>query len=297
MKAGRFVQHLSASRDAAAPGWQQLVEVFLASANEAGAFRPEGVTYHTRLVQQVPVDVFTPPSAQGAVLLLHGGNYLLPVVDAYRNVARDIALATGKTVVLPDYAVAPYRYPEALGEVLTVWEWMYAQDDRICLVGDGSGANLALSLSLFLAGEDVRMPACMALLSPQVDMTCSGHSYYDNYYLDVLYGQKHLAGQDIPDAFKASPMWAYCRGYDLSSPEISPLFADLAHMPPMHIVVGSHEVVLSDARALAAKAREAGVSVTLTEGEGLFYAYPYFHRQFEEARTAFADMCGFIRQF
>ena len=167
---------------------------------------------------------------------------------------------------------------------------------RIAIVGDGSGANLALSLALFLSEEHTRMPKCLALLSPQADMTCSGHSYYDNYYLDVIYGRKRLEGQDIPQAFAASPMWAYCRGYDPASPEISPLFADLAPLPPLYIAVGGHEVVLSDALALAAKAKDAGVEVDLTVGEGLFYAYPYFHRHFEEARAAFTAMCEFIRR-
>lgn len=295
MDAGRFVQKLADLRDTRAVGWAQLTDAFSALSDEAVAYAPSGVDYRTVTVSQVPVELFAPPRGQGFLLFLHGGNYLLPVVDAYRRVAEALALRSGKTVALVDYAVAPYVYPDALGEVYLVWEWLYGQDDRICLLGDGSGANMALQLALLLREDAVRMPKGLVLLSPQTDMTCSGRSYYDNYYLDVVYGRRHLSGADIPDAFKASPMWDYCRGMDLASPELSPLMADLTGLPPCYIAVGSHEVVLSDATRFADKAAEAEVDVTLTVGTGLFYAYPFFFRRFPEAKAAFDSLSAFIK--
>ena len=295
MDAKHFVQKIAAMRDAEAIGWAQPIEVFASLADAAVGYVPNGVDYRTTTVSQVSVELFAPPRGQGFVLFLHGGNYLLPLVDAYRTFAEALALRSGKTVVLVDYATAPYVYPDALVEVYSVWEWLIAQDDRIALVGDGSGANMAVQLCFLLREDKVRMPKCLVLLSPQTDMTASGDSYYDNYYLDVVYGRRKLSGQDIPDAFRASPMWAYCRGMDLSLPELSPLFADLGGLPPCHITVGSHEVVLSDATRFAAKLQEAGVETHLTVGEGLFYAYPFFHRQLPEARDAFESVCAFLK--
>jgi len=295
MDAKHFVRKIAALRDADALGWAQPIEVFSALADAAVGYTPSGVDYRTLSVSQVSVEQFAPPRGQGFVLFLHGGNYLLPLVDAYRAFAEALALRSGKTVVLVDYATSPYVYPDALVEVYAVWEWLYREDDRICLMGDGSGANMALQLAFLLREDKVRMPKGLVLLSPQTDMTASGDSYYDNYYLDVIYGRRKLSGQDIPDAFRASPMWAYCRGMDLSSPEVSPLFADLKGLPPCHITVGSHEVVLSDATRFAAKLQETGVETHLTVGEGLFYAYPFFHRHFAEARDAFDGICAFLK--
>jgi acetyl esterase/lipase len=290
------MQRIAALSDAEAVGWRQLVEVFSSLAEDAVAYVPKGVTYRSEVVGQVPVELFTPPMGQGFLLFLHGGNYLLPVCDPYRYAAEAIAIRAGKTVVLVDYAVAPYVYPDALGEVYGVWEWLYRQDDRICLMGDGSGANLALQLAFMLKEEAVRQPKGLVLLSPQTDMTCSGNSYYDNFYLDPIYGKKKLSGLDIPDAYRASPMWAYCADCDLASPEISPLFADLKGLPPCFITVGSHEVLLDDAVRFAAVAREANVDVTLTVGEGLCYAYPFFYRQFAEAKSALDALCAFLHK-
>ena len=295
MDASRFVQRIAALRDAEATGWSQLTAEFEVLSDAAAAYVPHGVGYRTVTVDGVPVELFAPPRGQGFLLFLHGGNYLLPVVDAYRRFAEALALASSKTVALVDYAIAPYRYPDALGEVYAVWSWLYGQDDRICLAGDGSGANMALQLALLLREESVRPLGGLVLLSPQTDMTCSGRSYYDNYYLDVVYGRRHLSGLDIPDAFKASPMWDYCRGMDLSSAELSPLMADLTGLPPCFVTVGSHEVVLSDATRLVDRATESGVDATLVVGQGLFYAYPLFYRHFAEAKSAFDALSTFLR--
>lgn len=295
MSIDRFISRIDARRDPSKEGWQQLEQLFDTLSGVAVAYQPQGVGYRTRTVGQVPVEVFTPPAAQGYVLLLHGGNYRLRLIDAYRTLAQEVALKASKTVVLVDYAICPYVYPDALAEVYTVWQWIMAKDDRISLWGDGSGANMALQLALALRDEGARMPKGMVLLSPQTDMTASGDSYYDNYYLDVLYGKKKLGGQDVPDAFRASPMWAYLGELDPASPEASPLFADLGGLPPMFVAVGSHEVLLSDATRLVDKAQKAGVDATLTVGEGLFYAYPMFHRQLDEARVAFGAACAFLR--
>ena len=295
MDAKHFVQKLASMRDARAVGWEQPLEVFSSLTDVAVGYVPNGVDYRTLSVSQVSVELFAPPSGQGFVLFLHGGNYLLPLVDAYRTFAEALALQSGKTVALVDYATQPYVYPDALVEVYSVWAWLQTQDDRICLMGDGSGANMAMQLAILLRQEHARLPGALALLSPQVDMTASGDSYYDNYYLDVIYGRRKLSGQDIPEAFRTSPMWAYCRGMDLASPEVSPLFADLKGLPPCYIAVGSHEVVLSDAIRLSCALEAAGVEAHLTVGEGLFYAYPFFHARLSEARSAFEAICAFLR--
>jgi monoterpene epsilon-lactone hydrolase len=55
---------------------------------------------------------------------------------------------------------------------------------------------------------------------------------------------------------------------------VSPLFADLHGLPPLLVLVGTAELLLSDAQRLAAAAADAGVDVTLQVGEGLPHAYP-----------------------
>jgi epsilon-lactone hydrolase len=65
----------------------------------------------------------------------------------------------------------------------------------------------------------------------------------------------------------------YLAGADPRTPLASPLFADLAGLPPLLIQVGTADLLLSDSERLAAAAGQAGVDVTLQVGEGLTHVY------------------------
>ncbi|WP_414635834.1 alpha/beta hydrolase fold domain-containing protein [Amycolatopsis sp.] len=58
------------------------------------------------------------------------------------------------------------------------------------------------------------------------------------------------------------------------SPLASPLFADLKGLPPPLVLVGTAELLFSDAERLAAAATAAGVDATLQVGKGLPHVYP-----------------------
>ena len=54
----------------------------------------------------------------------------------------------------------------------------------------------------------------------------------------------------------------YAGERELTSPLISPLYADSTGLPPLLIQVGSDEILLDDATRCAEHAREAGVDAT-----------------------------------
>ena len=60
----------------------------------------------------------------------------------------------------------------------------------------------------------------------------------------------------------------YLAGADPRTPLASPLFAALSGLPPLLILVGTADLLLSDSERLAAAATQAGVDVTLQIGEG-----------------------------
>lgn len=65
----------------------------------------------------------------------------------------------------------------------------------------------------------------------------------------------------------------YVADADASDPYISPVHGDLAGLRPMLIQVGSHEILLSDAIRLAARAATADVAVTLEVVPGVPHVY------------------------
>ena len=112
------------------------------------------------------------------------------------------------------------------------------------------------------AGQAV--PAAAVLMSPTVDLTSSGASMTER------------AGQDpfSTPAMLRQLAAGYLAGADPRTPLASPLFAALAGLPPLLILVGTADLLLSDSERLAAAATQAGVDVTLQIGEGLPHVYP-----------------------
>ena len=64
--------------------------------------------------------------------------------------------------------------------------------------------------------------------------------------------------------------WAAC------DPLVSPLFGDLAGLPPLFVTATQGEVLLSDTTRLAERAEKAGVDVTLRVVEDSVHVYTIF---------------------
>jgi acetyl esterase/lipase len=66
----------------------------------------------------------------------------------------------------------------------------------------------------------------------------------------------------------------------------SPHYAEVEGFPPLLIQVGSEEVLLSDAQALAEKAEAAGVPADLEVWDGMYHVWHLGSRMLPEARRA-----------
>ena len=129
------------------------------------------------------------------------------------------------------------------------------------------------------------MPACALLMSPYVDLTLSGDSLAAKQAVDPLLSTESLRAR-VPD---------YVANEDPADPLISPVFADLSGLPPLLIQAGSHEVLLSDALRLAAKAAIADVAVRLEVTPGVPHVFQAFAPLLEEAGVALGRASDFLK--
>ncbi len=88
----------------------------------------------------------------------------------------------------------------------------------------------------------------------------------------------------------------YLAGEDPRNPLASPIYADLAGLPPMLIQAGTCEILLDDARRLAERAEGAGVEVELEVREGMFHVWQFFTPLVPESNAALAKAGRFLRQ-
>ncbi|WP_206340064.1 alpha/beta hydrolase [Blastococcus litoris] len=224
----------------------------------------DGVAVGTGRLGRRPAEVLTPASGDpgSAVLYLHGGGFTTGSPATHRALATHLAAASGATVHVLDYRLAPeHPFPAALDDVLAAYRELMdrgATPGRTAVAGDSAGGWLALAAALRLRDGAGPLPAALGLISPWLDLT--GSTWPD----------------DRGDAM-LRPAWLrrcareFGDGTDPGAAELSPLDADLSGLPPITMHVGSEEILLEDAVRLAHLARAAGVPVDLRRLDGLWH--------------------------
>ncbi len=219
-------------------------------------------------------------SGERVILWMHGGGYVVGSSISHRGLGAQIAAAAGCAVVLPDYRLAPeHAYPAALDDCVAVYHAVLAEGvapQQIVLAGDSAGGALAVAVALRLKQQGATTPAGLMLLSPWIDLSCSGWSYEAKAQRDPFLTAASLrvrAGQYLG---VASPGDA---GVDL-------LNADLRGLPPAIIQTGEAEVVLSDSTTLAERLGAAGSPVTLEIWPEMFHVFQARYPMLTQARQA-----------
>lgn len=216
----------------------------------------------------VAADLLVPPGVdeQRVLLYLHGGAYVAYSPRSHRELAARLARAAGCAALVPDYRLAPeHPHPAAVEDAMTAYGWLRGQGRLVAVAGDSAGGGLALALAQRLRESGQEPPAAIALLSPWTDLLLTGDAITE-VHDDLTLDAERLRG--------AGQM--YAGGADLEHPELSPLHADLAGLPPLHIEVGTGEILLSDSTRLADAARTAAVDVHLEAADGLPHVFQVF---------------------
>ncbi len=224
------------------------------------------------------------------ILYLHGGGFVIGSAHSHRGLAGKISQLSGIPVLLIDYRKAPeYPFPHALNDAYFAYQYLinekkYDPKD-ILLVGDSAGGGLAVSLQLKLKDENEPLPSASVLLSPYVDLVNHDDDRMSNQndrFLDVFEMRR----------------WAnlYANKHDLKDPYISPLYGNLASLPPMLIQASESEVLFDDTKRLVIKAKEAGVDVNLQTWHGLIHWWHMF-RGMPEAKDAIQKIANYLLEF
>lgn len=201
----------------------------------------------------VPVRIFTPVASEpaGVFFDIHGGGFYMDSAsrDDVRN--RLLAERLGMAVVSVDYRLAPeHPWPAAPDDCEAAALWLIDSAEqrfgttRLVIGGFSAGATLATTTLLRLRDRGIESFGGAALRFGTYDLsgqTPAGRLIDDEYFLDAYVG--HVRDRTIPD--------------------VSPIYADLAGLPPVLMVVGSHDILLEDNMAMAARLSAAGADVDL----------------------------------
>jgi len=222
------------------------------------------------------------------IIYLHGGGFVFGMSAIHVAYAERLAKICKAKVLLIDYSLSPEaEFPIALNEVQLVWKKLISDGldpAKAVIMGDSSGASLAISSALIFRDDKLPQPSCMVLFSPSVDATFSSKSYITNSDKDIILNIY------IMDFFVSS----YAGDNDKTDPLISPLFADLHNLPPFLLQVGSDEVLLSECKSFVKRAKKSKVKVALIVGKGMWHNWHLSANYMPESAESLKAVADYI---
>lgn len=234
-------------------GWSELKSLRAAATPPTPSNPPAVVDVVGHGDRAVPVRIHLPRStaAKGLRLDIHGGGFYTGSAAGSDVRNRELADALGIVVVSVDYRLAPeHPWPAAPDDCETAALWLaeHAADRfgtrRLAIGGFSAGATLAMATLVRLRDRGIAAFSAAALQFGTYDLsgrTPSGRLIAEEYFIEAYAG--------------LAP--------DRTHPDISPIYADPANLPPVLIVVGEEDVLLRDNLAMAALLSAADVDVDL----------------------------------
>ncbi|MEU5383486.1 alpha/beta hydrolase [Kitasatospora cineracea] len=234
-----------------------------------------------------PVD----EARDGTILYFHGGSWVFGSPETALSLTGHLVAGSGLPAYSPDYRLAPeHPFPAAVEDTLAAYRELLergADPARTVLAGDSAGGGLAVTTVLAARDAGLPLPAGILAFSPGTDATRSGASMDTKEGIDPIFTRSSFEGTSA----------MYLAGADPRHPLLSPaVHADLTGLPPMLIQVGANELLLDDSTRLAARARDAGVDVTLDVTADVPHVFQCFAGVLDEADEALERAALFLRQ-
>jgi acetyl esterase/lipase len=205
--------------------------------------------------------------AVGAIMYIHGGAYVEGIFRWHWYFIAEMVGRLGMPFTVPLYPLAPEHDCATTSAVmLGVYRDLLTHSDpsRLVLMGDSAGGGLAMSLTMQAMSAGLAKPAALVLLSPWLDLTMTDPAQEELQKVDPLLKR---AGA------KAAGRW-YAGAMSTADPRVSPLYGDVAGLPPILMFCGTHDILVADARRLAERTKAEGIEVEYHEEPGLMHVYP-----------------------
>lgn len=216
----------------------------------------------------VPLDcaIFLPDRVERdeVIMYIHGGGWVSGDIGSYSRTCRNLAHFSGRPVIAVDYRRAPeHKFPAAVEDcynsalALLRGESLFrVAEDKLVLIGDSAGGNIAAAVSLMaadLGGFRVRR---QVLIYPSTNNDHSERSPFESICAngsDYLLTSKKLRDY----------MALYARNRrDYTNPYFAPLLAkNLTGQPRTLVITAQYDPLRDEGEAYAERLRDAGCEV------------------------------------
>jgi acetyl esterase len=246
---------------------------------------------------EITVRVYKPAGMgpHPVLVFYHGGGWVIGDLYTHDGICRAMVNAAGCAVASVDYRLAPeFKYPVPVEDSYAGLLWVVANATRlgldparIAVGGDSAGGNLAAVMSLL--ARDRRGPRLLLqiLVYPVTNYDFGTASYRENATGFVLttedmrwFWRHYLSREEQGREMMASPIQA----------------KSLADLPPALVVTAGCDPLRDEGEAYAARLRDAGVAVTLTQYPGMFHGFLRMTRILDQSRVLLDEIAGALKK-
>jgi acetyl esterase/lipase len=222
------------------------------------------------------------------VLYFHGGGFVRGTVDDAETPSRFIAANCPAAVLAVGYSLAPVRpFPAAPEDVYAAANWAVkharsfdADPDRLAVVGDDAGGNLAASLTLIARDRNEIAIAAQAMVGPMLDPSMTHLGDPGRLRSDV-------SPQECAACYRQYLPTALQRLHPYAAPLES---SRLGGLPPAFIATAQCDVLHKEAEKYAAALIGAGVHTQVARYADLN------HRDLRDFAPVLQDLTEFLRR-
>ena len=230
-----------------------------------------------------------PESQDDRVLLyLHGGGFIFGSIATHRGETSELGRAAKARTLAINYRLAPeHSFPAPIEDALKAYTWLLDQGydaKNIIIAGESAGGSMTAGLLMSIRDTKLPLPAGGVMISPWIDLAQTGETYITKEGIDPMNstaGVKYLAE-------------TYLNGTSPEVPLASPIYGDLRGLPPIYVMVGEVEVMLSEALTFVNNAASAGVDIRFRSFPGMVHNWPLFHSFLEEGKEAILSAGKFM---
>jgi acetyl esterase len=194
------------------------------------------------------------------ILYFHGGGWVIADLDVYDATPRAIAEQTGAIVVSAQYRQAPeHKFPAAHEDAFAAYRWLIenaealgGDAERIAVMGESAGGNLAINVSIWARDQGLPLPVHQALIYPVAGIDTENESYEEAKHARPL--NKAMMGWFMDKTLE--------RPGDKESILLDVVEADLSELPDTTLVTAGIDPLRSEGELLAERLADQGVNVS-----------------------------------
>ncbi|MDO7852621.1 alpha/beta hydrolase [Hymenobacter convexus] len=226
------------------------------------------------LMPGVSARIYTPKGGAGpfpVIVYYHGGGWVIATNDTYAASAQALCEQVGAVVVSVEYRKGPeHKFPTAHDDSFAAYQYvlknaasMKGDPNKIAVVGESAGGNLACNVSIMARDKKVALPKYQVLVYPIAGSDTNTPSYQANTETAPL----NKGGMEwFFKNYQRTPA-------DLKDPRINLVAANLKGLEPTTIIAADYDPLTSEGKTLADKLTAAGVKTNYKKYDGTTHEF------------------------